>query len=301
VGLATITNPSLNRATIFFLTKSVLFFCIVLIEPRAVRGAELQPQTLAAWERYARLTEKRVANELDDGRKFLVIDFLNGAESQPARSVLSNGGVYIRKMKTADEAGREIPVDDGMIHHWMGSIFVPGVSLDALLRWVQDYDHHSRYFPEVEESKLLSRDGLTFQIFLRLRRKKILTVFYKTDHTAIYRQQDARRVSSRSFTTRIAELDNAGTPAESEKPAGNDRGFLWRLNSYWRFQEEDRGVVVECESISLSRAIPTGLGWLIKGYVESVPRESLENTLTSIREGMKKTDGGKGPSVPRLP
>ena len=51
------------------------------------------------------------------------------------------------------------------------------------------------------------------------------------------------------------------------------------------------GGFVECEFISLSRSIPFGLGWLIKGYVkgyvESISRESLANTLTSIRDGVK--------------
>ncbi len=47
------------------------------------------------------------------------------------------------------------------------------------------------------------------------------------------------------------------------------------------------GFFVECESISLRRSIPFGLGWLMEGYVESIPRESLENTLTSIRDGVK--------------
>jgi hypothetical protein len=60
---------------------------------------------------------------------------------------------------------------------------------------------------------------------------------------------------------------------------------MWRLNSYWRFLERDGGVVVECESVSLSRSIPYGLGWLVRQYVASVPRESLESVLTSIRDG----------------
>ncbi len=41
--------------------------------------------------------------------------------------------------------------------------------------------------------------------------------------------------------------------AKREKPEGKDRGFLWRLNSYWRYQQVDGGVLVECESLTLSR------------------------------------------------
>ena len=273
-----------------FVVSAIRFivFTLGLLAAQRVQAAELRPKTLKAWETYVRFTERRIAAELGEQRRFLVTDFLSNTESQPARVVLRNGQVYIRKMKTPDETGQEFPVEDGMIHHWMGSIFVPGITLDSLIRWVQDYDHHDRYFQEVEKSKLRSRDGSSFQIFLRLRRKKIITVYYNTEHTVLYRSQDAKRVSSRSFTTRIAELDDAGTPQEKEKPIGNDSGFLWRLNSYWRFQEQDGGVIVECESVSISRAIPFGLGWLVRGYVESVPRESLENTLTSLREGARE-------------
>src|SRR5262249_17763008 len=157
-----------------------------------------------------------------------------------------------------------------------GGVFVPGVSLQLVLDWVQDYDHHDLYFSEVEESKLLSREGDTFEIFMRLTKSKILTVRYDTYHSVTYRRHGPTRASSRSVATRINEIENSG----------NDHGFLWRLNSYWRFSEEDGGVYVECESISLSRSVPFGLGWLINGYVDSVPRESLRNTLLSIREGV---------------
>ena len=263
----------------------------ILLAAQGVRGAELRPPTLAAWENYIRLTEQRIAAELEDGQKGLPTDFLNDSDPRATRSLLRNGQVYIRRVKTTDRNGKDIPVPDGMVHHWLGAIFVPEVALDPLQRWLHDYDRHERYFQEVEKSRLLAREGPEFRIFYRLRRKKVITVYYNTYHTVIYRQQDARRSSSRSFTTKIAQLDNPGTASEEEKPVGNDSGFLWRLNSYWRFQEEDGGVFVECESVSLSRSIPFGLNWLIKGYVESIPRESLENTLTSIRDGIGKASG----------
>jgi hypothetical protein len=114
-----------------------------------------------------------------------------------------------------------------------------------------------------------------------------VTVHYNTEHTVIYRDNGPGRASSRSFTTKIAEIDNAGTPTEKEEPVGNDSGFMWRLNSYWRFREHDGGVIVECESVSLSRQIPYGLGWLVADYVESIPRESLNSALTSTRDGVK--------------
>ncbi|MGH9782577.1 MAG: hypothetical protein ACRD88_00180, partial [Terriglobia bacterium] len=262
----------------------VLTLTAALLAAQQLPGAELRPRTLEAWETYIRLTEQRIAAELQDSQKVLTTDFL--AETRSIRPLLRNGQVDIRRYRTPDAGGKEISVPDGMIHHWLGTIFVPQTTLPSLLEWIQDYDQHDRYFLEVERSDLVSRDGPEFKIFYRLRRKKVITVYYNTLHTVVYRQPDPRRASSRSFTTKIAELDQPGEPGEKEKPAGDDRGFLWRLNSYWRFQEDDGGVFVECESVSLSRSIPFGLSWLIKGYVESIPRESLEGTLTSIRNGI---------------
>ena len=115
-----------------------------------------------------------------------------------------------------------------------------------------------------------------------------MTVRYNTEHIVVYGPPQEGQQSSRSFTTKIAELQNAGTASEIEKPIGDNSGFLWRLNSYWRFKEQESGVVIECESISLSRSIPFGLAWLIKRFVESVPQESLENTLMSIPDGIHR-------------
>jgi hypothetical protein len=262
----------------------VLLLCLMV--PGESLAATLQPQTLRAWDAYVSATEKRIASELDGSAGFLRIDFMSPSDKAKATAALKSGQVYVLKMRTTDANRREIDVPDGLIHHWFGAIFVPNVSSQALIRAIQDYDHHTRYFKEVQQSKLVSREGDTFKIFLRLMRKKVVTVHYNTDHTVIYRTHDNSRISSRSFTTKIAELDAAGSATEKEKPVGDDSGYFWRLNSYWRFKEQDGGVVVECESISLSRSIPFGLGWLIKGFVESVPRESLESTMTSIRDGV---------------
>ena len=170
-----------------------------------------------------------------------------------------------------------------MVHHWRGSVFIPGADLDALVSWLSDYDRHASYFDDVEGSRLLAKRGDVYDVFLKLRREKIVTVHYNSEHRVVYARRGDGRISSRSVATRIAELDGAGTSEEREKPAGDDRGFLWRLNSYWRFQQTPGGVVVECESLSLSRGVPTPLRWLVGGYLDSVPRESLEATLGPIR------------------
>jgi hypothetical protein len=73
---------------------------------------------------------------------------------------------------------------------------------------------------------------------------------------------------------------------EREKPVGHDSGFLWRFNNYCALDQRDEGTYVQCETVSLSRDIPTGLGWLIGPFVTSIPRESLEFTLQAMRRAL---------------
>ena len=273
----------LARAGLFVL----LLFGAGTAKAQVIPQVELKPQTLEAWEEYVRLTEKRIAAELESSDKFLVQDSLPANEAARSAQALAAGRVFIHRLQTLDADGKAVPVPDGMIHHWVASIFLPGVRMDDLLKWLQNYDQHAKYFKEVETSRLLKHQGDLFEIFLRLKRRKVITVYYNTEHEVEYRHHSPARVSSKSYATKIAQLEQPGTPQEREKPPGKDSGFLWRLNSYWRFEQKDGGVVVSCESASLSRRIPRGLEWLIKGYVESVPRESLENTLTSIRDGFR--------------
>ena len=249
---------------------------ILLLVAPGVSAATLQRKTLAGWQKYVRLTEERVGREL-------------ARETWEDLDEVGGGNVQLGRMRTVDKDGRRVTADGGMIHHWKGSVFIPGATLAEVLKFLQTYDQHHRFFREVEQSRLISRKGDTFRIFYRLKRKKVITAVYNTEHTAIYQRHGPQRVSSRSVATRIAELKAPGTPAEKEKPPGKDRGFLWRANGYWRLAErQGRGVVVEWESVSLSRSIPLGLGWLVKPFVESVPRYSAVDVLGSIRDNLKK-------------
>ncbi len=268
-----------------------MFFVVLgatLLPAAQAMAARLQTKTVRAWDRYVALTEARISSELESGDGFLAREFLAPEQSEQCEQTIDRGGICVTVMETRDKDGRAVGIPSGMVHHWMGSVFIPDVSLQDLLEWVQNYSRHDEQFPEVEESHLLAREGDRFQIFLRLKRQKVVTVFYNTEHDVEYRRHGPNEVSSRSAATRIAQVENPGEEGEREKPVGNDSGFLWRLNSYWRYQQVDGGVIVECESIGLSRGIPVAFKWLVSPFVRSVPRESLESTLGSIRQGSRQ-------------
>ncbi len=264
---------------------AVCFFPVLLLTAGAL-AAELKPATVQAFDRYIRLTEARITGEVGSGSAFLWMDGLPADRRTLVLQQLRQGQVIIERLKTLD-GGKEIEVPDGLIHHWLGVVFIPGISLQKTLALVQDYDQHYRYYkPDVIASKLRERNGNDFKIFLRFYKKKVITVVMNTEHDVHYFPLSPTRLHSRSYTTRIAEVDNFGEPDEHEKPVDDGGGFLWRLYSYWRFEERDGGVYVQCEAISLTRDIPALVSWLVKPFVTSVPRESLQNTLTNTRSAL---------------
>jgi hypothetical protein len=140
----------------------------------------------------------------------------------------------------------------------------------------------------VRDSRLLSRHGNNYLVYLRLVKKQVLTVVLDTTHQVHYACASRTRCTSRSRATRIVEVDDPGGDREHEMPPGRDHGFLWRLDSWWRFEERDGGVYVECEAISLTRGVPAGLGWLINPIVRTLPRESLGNALKETRAALER-------------
>jgi hypothetical protein len=261
----------------------------VLFSTCAGRAVDLKSQTDAAFRRYVQLSEQRMQNDLQSG-PFLWVDGLPTRQQEEAYARLKQGEVVIQKLETLDR-GASIPVPGGLIHHWVGVVFIPRTGLKQTLALLQDYDQHSRiYAPRVLRSKVIQHSGDDFKIFLRLRDTKIVTVVLDTEYDVHYFRVDPMRAYSQSYSTRVAEVEHAGQSDEYEKPVGHDSGYLWRLNSYWRFSERDGGVYVQLEAISLTRDIPEGLGWLVRPFITSIPKESLQFTLNRTREALGQTD-----------
>lgn len=249
----------------------------------AVAGAaELKQETITAWDRYIEATEQRIAEELTaDGSRFLVLDFAKDAAG--ARRAVLAGEVRIERMETPAADGERIRIPKGTIHHWRGSVLIPDIALKDVLYGLVVAIEPSEMQADVIESRVIERDGDQLHLFLRLRRRQqMVTVDYNSEHRAAYNRHGPDTASSRTTAIRIAELENAGSPDEREKPVGQDRGFLWRLRTYWRYQQVDEGVIAECESVSLSRGMPRLLSWMVRPLVNAAVRDVLTETLTSI-------------------
>jgi hypothetical protein len=255
---------------------------------QSTKPTQLKPQTLGAFEAYIQQAETGMKHTLIGIDSFLWSDASSGRKQQIRR------GQIVAEFWSGRGPAR---VPDGLIHDWIGAAFLPATSLKQTLALIQDYDNHKNiYKPEVMDSKLISHRHNDFQIYLRLLKKKIITVVLDTDHNVHYGSLDPTRWVCRSYTTRIAEVQNAGRPEETVLPPDTGYGFLWRLNSYWRFQERDGGVCLECRAISLTRDVPKGWGWIIEPIVQKLPKESLVKTLESTRQGLHaETPVHRGP------
>ena len=244
--------------------------------PETAKPVQLAPHTLAAFDNYIRESEFAMEPSLTGDQPFLWSD-LKTELSQRIRE-----GRAVAELWSSPGP---LHIADGLIHDWIGATFIPDATVNATLAMVQDYDHHQNiYKPEVIDSRLLTREGNDFHIHLRLLKKKVITVVLDTFHDVHYSQLSPARWTLRSFTSRIQEVEHAGTKKETVMPPDTGHGFLWRLNTYWKFEERDHGTWLECRATSLTRDIPKGLAWIIDPIIRKLPRESLIHTLEATRK-----------------
>ena len=253
----------------------------------------LKQNTLSAFQKYVELTDARNEADLQKGTQILWVDALREPERTVAYAEINGGEIKMRRLETLQNS-EKIRCPGGMIHHWVGVGYIPEAKLEDVLRVLQDYSHHAQYYaPDVERSRIESHDDDHFVVFLRFRRHKIVTVVLDTWHDVRYFHDSNTRAHSRSYATRIVQVENGGKPNEREKPPGDDDGFLWRMETWWRMDEREGGVYVQSEVVSLTRDIPAGLGWLIAPFVTSIPKESLTFTLEATRRAVKAQMKGR--------
>jgi len=239
---------------------------------------ELKPETLLAYMTHITAAEADVEARLrGEG------EFPDGSAERIAQ--LRKGTVIVELCS----GKRPLQVPGGLIHDWIGVICIPGTTVEKTLALLQNYDNHENiYQPEVIASKLIGRQENDFQIYLRLRKKKIITVILDTDHDVHYFSVNFMRWACYSRTTRISEVEDAGKPTENVRPPDTGHGFLWRLNSYWRFEESEDSTYIECRAISLTRDVPSALAWIIEPIILKLPRESLKATLEATRRALSQ-------------
>ena len=268
------------------LRRSALAVALAIGAGASLLAAELHEETIAAWDRYIAATEQRVTAELEDGERFLVLDFHE--EGARLRREALAGSMVVERMHSVDERGDRFDVPRGTIQHWLGAVLVPNAELDGVLNGLQ-YDIPPHELQEdVLESRVLSRDGDKLELYTRVQLDApMASAEYNLEQMVEYVRLGGGRAWSWVEGTRIAELEDPGSPNEREKPIGNDSGFLWRLKLWWRYEQVDGGVLIECEQLTLSRGIPRLARWFLAPIINGAPRSAMEKTLQAMVDHLR--------------
>jgi hypothetical protein len=182
-----------------------------------------------------------------------------------------------------------LPLPGALLHDWRGTAFAAGAKAADFERLMRNINAYPQYFsPQVLQAKVITQQGDHLQAIMRIRQKHVLTVVLDTSYDITFGRLDTQRGYSISRSTKISEIDSPGSADEHALSSSEEHGFLWRLNSYWTYEERDGGLYLQIESVSLTRSVPNGLNWIIQPFIEKIPRESLEFTLRSTCNALRK-------------
>lgn len=225
----------------------------------------LKPDTINTFETCLVGMEARILEKQSSTQNFVLAD--NQAQ-QDYKRLVSRGDVVITE-------GERCIVPHGLVHHWIAEAFITGATIQDILGVLKDVQDFPRiYSPRVATAKIISDSGDTRQIDLTLKDTEYsITVVFD----GIYDVQDGKLDALHAYST------SRSRQVEIVEPKGKDYGIPWRLNTYWRLEQIPTGVFAECETISLTRDAPKGLGWLIHPFTTSIPKKSLKFTLTQTK------------------
>jgi hypothetical protein len=256
---------------------------LLILVGRCCSAEEPATGATSAFDSYISAVELRLGEQHRSTKAFLA----SSPSASQSRIRLRGGELIVEQLMPS--GGAALP--GAMLHHWRGTAFAAGATAADFERLMKDFNAYPQHFsPQVLQARVLTQQGDRLQATMRVRQRHVITVVMDTIYDVNFGRLDEHHGYSISRSTRISEIDSPGTGAERELSSREEHGFLWRLNTYWNYEERDGGLYLQIESVSLTRSIPRGLGWMVQPFVESVPRESLEFTLRSTCNGLRSVN-----------
>ena len=259
--------------------KKKLAVLLVLLHPAFVRAADLKSETLQAWDVYVRQVQLRIQDRSRGHAPYLRVD-----ETQGLAERVRAGEIVVEP-----EGGKSpVVAPRGLIHDWVGVVFVPNAKLDEVMGVLNEYERYKDFYrPMVTESRLLE-EGPNQELvrLLMTQRAYSVTAAVETDDEVHVVRLDDKRAYSLSASIRVQEIADYGKP--TEHPLSQDRGpgYVWRTFTATRLEQRDGGTYVEMEMIALSRSIPWAFYWLMQPLTERLPRSTLIAMLRDTRDAV---------------
>jgi hypothetical protein len=259
---------------------------VLAVSAVAVSRADLQPATLAAFEKYVSATERRIAGERSGSAASFWLDQQPERARATAWARLKRGEVVVESLQTRD-AGSAIPIPGGRVHHWVATTLLPGVSPDRVVSFVRDYDKYPTVFtPLMTRSSVRERGDMRDVVALRTSIRKIINVVMQGDYVMEYRRLGNGRVATTTVATNLHQVHNEGRADERLQPTDQTSGYLWRYRMYCIVEQRPEGALDQCESLTLTRTVPAIASWFIGGSVAAIPRDSLVLMLAGTRKAL---------------
>ena len=259
-------------------TRTALAILFLLLSPTLSEAAEPRQETLRAWDDYIRSVNASVADRVVGTRPFLWVD-----DSSEIQRRVQHGELVV-----TNHDPRKVP--QGMIHHWVGAMFVPNVTLDLVMLALNNYDRYSEiYKPLIRKTVVLDRNGDTVKLnVLAVQKALSVTAAVETDEEIRITRPAPNRVSIKADSVRMQEIADYGKLSEHPYPEARRPGYVWRAVIVQRLEQRDGGVYVELETISLSRGIPVEVRWLIKPLTDDLPRKMMTDMLSATRAAVQQ-------------
>jgi hypothetical protein len=237
---------------------------------------KLKAQTIEAFAAYAREVEGELNARWNGKGPFLVID-----GDARAREKVMTGELLVQPGVQPNPYS----IADGLIHDWYGAVYIPNTTLARVIGVLQDFDHHASVYPQVVRSRLIRRNGNDITGYWRLEQKgEILPAVFDVTQTAQYKQVAQDKWVAISHANDIRAVEDQGSKKEKSLPPGEGIGLMWKLYSYWTLQQVKSGVMAECRTVSLSRGVPATVAWMIRPFINTIPRDSMDSTLRNTRK-----------------
>jgi len=268
--------PSVVRPRTGFRPWPIGLFLLVL---PLWAGPGLRLGMRAAWDEYVEAVDTNLINSAGDA-EFLRIS----KEPYQIQDEVRRGGVFVTQVVPSEAS----PLLSGSIHHWVGTVFIPGATLADVMAVERDYDRYPEWFaPTITHAGLIARAGDRDQVAIRyVNTTFFLTTVLEAEYDTQYVRCDPRRWYSISKSTRVQEFHNYGKPEERKMAVDDPSAYLWRIHGISRYEQKDNGVYIEQENIALGRRIPASLRWIVEPAVrhlaKDLMRKSLEQTRAAI-------------------
>lgn len=254
-------------------TRAALTILSLVLGANVSNAMQPKQDTVQAWDDYIRDLKSSMSRRASGDRPFLWVN-----ESPELTQRVQRGEVVV-----IDHDPSKVP--HGMIHHWIGAMFIPNATADQVMNVLGSYERYTDFYkPLIHKSVVLERNGDDSQVkVLAVQKTFSVTAAVETDNQVHVERVSRGKMYILSDAVRVQEICEYGQPGEHPFPEEKRPGYVWRSFVLQRIEERDGGVYVELETVALSRGIPIEVRWLIKPLTDDLPRKLMLDTLNDTR------------------